>query len=49
MPHNKAIKKLEKLKKKGLEVSYPSAPWFNDNYESIMEEKEEKKRRMREG
>jgi hypothetical protein len=49
MPHNKAIKKLERLKKKGLEVSYPSAPWFTDNYDSIMDERAEKKRRMREG
>lgn len=48
MPHNKAIKKLEKLKNKGLEVSYPNAPWFTDNYEKIMEERSEKKRRMRE-
>lgn len=47
MPHNKAIKKLEKLKEKGLEVSYPSAPWFTDNYDKITEERAEKKRRMR--
>ena len=33
MPPNKKIKKLEKLKAKGLEVTYPSAPWFTDNYE----------------
>lgn len=33
MPPNKKIKKLEKLKAKGLEVHYPSAPWFTDNYD----------------
>lgn len=48
MPHNKSIKKLEKLKQKGLEVEYPSAPWFTDNYEKIQSERAEKKRRMRE-
>lgn len=47
MPHNKAIKKLEKLKNKGLTVSYSDAPWFTDNYDKIMEERAEKKRRMR--
>lgn len=49
MPANKKIKKLEKLKAKGLEVTYPSAPWFTDNYEQIMDERVEKKRRIREG
>lgn len=49
MPHNKAIKKLERLKKKGMEVSYPSAPWLTDNYEKIQEEKAEKQRRIKEG
>lgn len=49
MPHNKAIKKLERLKKKGMEVSYPSAPWLTDNYEKIQDEKAEKQRRIREG
>ena len=49
MPHNKEIKRLEKLKVKGLSVSYPSAPWFTDNFEQIMAERAEKKRRMREG
>lgn len=49
MPHNKAIKKMERLERKGLEVSYPSAPWFTDNKEAIMEERAEKQRRIREG
>ena len=47
MPHNKAIKKLERLKRKGLSVSYPSAPWLTDNYDEVMEERAEKKRRMK--
>jgi hypothetical protein len=49
MPHNKEIKRLEKLKVKGLSVSYPSAPWFTDNYEKIINERAEKSRRMKEG
>jgi len=35
MPPNKQIKKLERLKAKGIEVSYPDAPWFTDNFEAI--------------
>ncbi len=31
MPPNKQIKKLERLRTKGLEVNYPDAPWFTDN------------------
>lgn len=46
MPHNKALKKMEKLKEKGLEVSYPSVPYFTDNYDKIMNDRAEKKRRM---
>ena len=33
MPHNKAIKKLERLERKGIDVSYPDAPWYSDNKE----------------
>jgi hypothetical protein len=49
MPPNKELKKLERLEKKGLEVSYPTAPWFTDNKEQIMSERAEKKRRIKEG
>jgi large subunit ribosomal protein L15 len=35
MPPNKQIKKLERLRTKGLEVNYPDAPWFTDNREAI--------------
>jgi len=31
MPHNKAIKKLERLERKGIEVKMPNAPWYSDN------------------
>ena len=42
MPPNKQVKKLERLSKKGLEVNYPSAPWFTDNVEAIKLDKAEK-------
>ena len=35
MPPNKQIKKLERLRTKGLEVNYPDAPWFTENKEAI--------------
>jgi hypothetical protein len=49
MPHNKAIKKLERLEKKGLDVEIPDAPWFTDNREAINADRAEKKRRIDEG
>ena len=49
MPPAKKIKKLERLERKGLEVSFPNAPWFHDNLETIKADREEKKRRIREG
>jgi hypothetical protein len=33
MPPPKRVKKLEKLKEKGLSVEYPRAPWYTDNKE----------------
>lgn len=48
MPHAKAIRKLEKLKRKGLDVNYPDAPWITDNYDKVMGEHAEKQRRMAE-
>ena len=38
MPPPKKVKKLEKLKEKGLEVEYPRAPWYNDNKDAILAE-----------
>jgi len=49
MPPPKRVKKLEKLKEKGLDVEYPRTPWFTDNKEQLLAEAEEKERRMREG
>jgi large subunit ribosomal protein L15 len=48
MPAPKVLKKLEKLKVKGLDVEYPSAPWFTDNVEQIKLEKAERERRIAE-
>ena len=33
MPSPKRVKKLEKLRDKGIEVEYPDAPWFTYNKE----------------
>ena len=48
MPAPKTVKKLEKLKEKGLEVVYPVAPWFTDNQEQLAREKSERERRIAE-
>jgi len=42
MPPPKKVKKMEKLKRKGLNVSYPNAPWYTDNEEAILKERSEK-------
>jgi hypothetical protein len=42
MPPPKAVKKLEKMKRKGLEVEYPRAPWFTDNEEALKKERMDK-------
>lgn len=38
MPPPKKVKKMEGLKRKGLEVEYPSAPWFTDNVDKLQKE-----------
>ena len=48
MPPPKKVKKLEKLRAKGLEVEYPDAPWFTDNKEALEQERLERERRMAE-
>ena len=48
MPPPKKVKKLEKLKEKGLEVQYSPAPWFTDNVEALRKEVEERQRRIAE-
>ena len=35
MPAPFKVKKLEKLREKGIDVDYPRAPWYNDNFEKI--------------
>jgi len=48
MPAPYKVKKLEKLREKGIDVEYPRAPWYNDNEEKIKADAAEKERRMRE-
>lgn len=48
MPPQKIVKKLEKLKEKGLEVEYPRAPWYNDNVDKIIDEQKQKEKRISE-
>ena len=48
MPAPKIVKKLEKIREKGIEVEYPSAPWFTDNAEQHQKEKAERERRIAE-
>lgn len=47
MPPPKTVAKLEKLKEKGLDVTYPRAPWFTDNKEAILAEAEETEKRIK--
>jgi len=42
MPTPKRVAKLEKLREKGLEVSYPNAPWYTDNEAQIKKNKAER-------
>jgi len=49
MPPPKKIKKLEILRRKGLEVEYPSAPWYTDNIEKIKQEFADKEDRIKNG
>lgn len=48
MPPPNQVKKLERLREKGIEVEYPRAPWYNDNLDKIRADAKEKERRMRE-
>lgn len=48
MPSPKKVKKLEKLRAKGIDVVYPDAPWFTYNKEALEQEQLEKARRIRE-
>lgn len=46
MPPPKTVAKLEHLKGKGLDVSYPRTPWFTDRQEAHAAEAAEKKRKF---
>jgi hypothetical protein len=48
MPSPKRVKKLEKLRAKGIEVEYPDAPWFTYNKEALEQEEIERTRRIAE-
>ena len=46
MPKPKQLKKLEKVRSKGIDVAYPHTPWFTDNVEAMKKENEERQKRM---
>jgi hypothetical protein len=46
MPSPKKLRKLEKIKEKGIEVNYAPAPWFTDNQDKILQEKEQRQQRI---
>ena len=46
MPTPKRVKKLERIREKGIDVEYPSAPWITDNREALAAEATERQRRM---
>ena len=48
MPPAKKLKKLEKIRKKGIEVEYPRTPWFTDNVEALNKEEADRKKRLSE-
>jgi hypothetical protein len=46
MPTPKKLKQMEKLREKGLDVEYPSAPWYTENLDKHARDAEEKERRI---
>ena len=42
MPPPFRVKKLEKLREKGIDVEYPRAPWYTDNVDKLAAEAEER-------
>ena len=49
MPPAKKVKKMEALKRKGLDVEYPRAPWFTDHVEKHQKDWEDRKERIKTG
>ena len=48
MPTPKKVKKLERIRSKGIEVDYPRTPWYTDNVEGVTKELEDRKKKMAE-
>lgn len=48
MPSPKVVKRLERIKSKGIEVTYPDAPWFTYHQEELQKEREDRERRIAE-
>ena len=49
MPPPKKVKRMEALKRKGLSVEYPDAPWFTGNSEKMQKEWEDRQTRIKTG
>ena len=49
MPPPKTLLKMEKLREKGMEVSYPRAPWYTDHKEELLAEETEREKRIKAG
>lgn len=48
MPPPKRLKKLERIRKKGIDVEYPRAPWYTDNVDALNKEEADRKQRIAE-
>ena len=49
MPPPKKVKRLESLKRKGLSVEYPDAPWYTSNIEKMEKEYNDRQERIKTG
>lgn len=47
MPPPKKVKKLEALRRKGLDIEYPRAPWYTDNVEKLQKEYLDRQERIK--
>lgn len=48
MPSPKKVKKLEKIRAKGIDVEYPNAPWYTENREAIEKDRLARTKRIAE-